>query len=117
MADVRMSMMMHTALYWGKAYEILFKEWPRASTGMYVLALVFVFVLGMLVELLSHYKLVKPGSNYVMAGVVQTIVHAIRVALAFLIMLALMSFNVGVFLVAVAGRTVGYFFFGSGVFR
>ncbi|XP_015873872.3 copper transporter 1 [Ziziphus jujuba] len=110
-------MMMHMTFFWGKNAEILFNKWPGTSTGMYVLALVFIFVLALLVEWLSHCKLIKDGSNHVAAGLVQTFLHAIRVGLAYMVMLAVMSFNVGVFLVAIAGHTVGFFFFGSRVFK
>ena len=48
---------------------------------------------------------------------VQTLLHAIRIGLAYMVMLALMSFNGGVFLVAVAGHAVGFLVFGSRVFR
>ncbi|KAL5580898.1 hypothetical protein UlMin_013340 [Ulmus minor] len=110
-------MMMHMTFFWGKDAEILFSKWPGTRTGMYVLALLFVFVLSALVEWLSHCKLIKPGSTQVGAGLVQTGLHALRIGLAYLVMLAVMSFNVGVFLVAVAGHTVGFLLFGSRAFK
>ncbi|GAV78325.1 Ctr domain-containing protein [Cephalotus follicularis] len=112
-----MMTMMHMTFFWGKNAEILFSGWPGTRTGMYVLALVFIFVLSLLVEWLSHCKLVKPGSNNLVAGVIQTFMHAIRVGLAYLVMLAVMSFNVGVLLVAIAGHGVGFFLFGSRAFK
>ncbi|GAV80567.1 Ctr domain-containing protein, partial [Cephalotus follicularis] len=112
-----MMMMMHMTFFWGKNTEILFSRWPGTRTGMYVLALVFIFVLSLLVEWLSHCKLVKPGSKNLEAGVIQTFMHAIRVGLAYLVMLAVMSFNVGVLLVAIAGHGVGFFLFGSRAFK
>ncbi|KAK3018982.1 hypothetical protein RJ639_003401 [Escallonia herrerae] len=45
---------LHTAFYWGTEAEFLFPGWPGKSPGMYALALVFVFLLAVLVEGLSH---------------------------------------------------------------
>ena len=112
-----MEMMMHMTFYWGKEAEILFSGWPGARSGMYALALIVVFVTGIIVEWLSYCRLIKPGSTHVAAGLVQTLLHAIRIGLAYMVMLALMSFNGGVFLVAVAGHAVGFLVFGSRVFR
>ncbi|KAL5747968.1 hypothetical protein ACOSQ2_025265 [Xanthoceras sorbifolium] len=109
-------MMMHMTFFWGKDSEILFSGWPGTRSGMYALALVFVFVLSFLVEWLSHCKLIRPGSKHVLAGLAQTTLHALRVGLAYLVMLAVMSFNGGVFMVAVAGHTLGFFLFGSRAF-
>lgn len=109
--------MMHMTFFWGKNAEILFSEWPGTSAGMYALALIFVFVLSVLVEWLSHCRLIKPGSPELAAGLIQTMLHAMRVGLAYMVMLAVMSFNAGVFLVAVAGHTVGFLLFGSRVFK
>jgi copper transporter 1 len=82
-----------------------------------VLALIFIFVLSILVEWLSYFHLIKPGPKHVWVGLVQTILHALKVGLAFMVMLAVMSFNVGLFLVAVAGHSVGFLLFRSRVFK
>ncbi|KAF1898885.1 hypothetical protein Lal_00019006 [Lupinus albus] len=98
--------------------EILFDNWPGDKTGMYVLALVFVFLMSFLVEFLSSTRFTKPGSNHLAANsLVQTLLHLLKVGLCYLVMLALMSFNVGVFLVAVIGHAMGFFFFGSNAFK
>lgn len=111
-------MMMHMTFFWGKNAEILFPGWPGYDNlGMYVLALVVVFVLAVLVEWLSACKFIKESSNHVAAGLVQTLMHGIRIGLAYMVMLAVMSFNAGVFLVAVAGHALGFFLFGSRVFN
>ncbi|KAG5566969.1 hypothetical protein RHGRI_002507 [Rhododendron griersonianum] len=106
-------MMMHMTFFWGKNAEILFSGWPGTNSGMYALALTFVFVLSLLVEWLSHGNLIKDGSNQVAVGLVQTLIQAIRVGLAYMLMLAVMSFNGGVFIAAVAGHALGFFLFGS----
>ncbi|XVF05424.1 hypothetical protein REPUB_Repub05bG0171000 [Reevesia pubescens] len=111
-------MMMHMTFFWGKNAEILFSAWPGTRTGMYVLALILVFFLAFLVEWISHSQLIKPGSTrHMAAGLVQTLLHALRIGLAYLVMLAIMSFNGGVFLAAVAGHTLRFLLFGSRVFK
>ncbi|OVA17743.1 Ctr copper transporter [Macleaya cordata] len=114
--DSMSSMSMQMTFYWGKASEILFKGWPGTQTGMYILALIVVFALAMLVEWLSYLEFIKYGWHRVTVGLVQTFKHGIRVGLLYLVMLAVMTFNVGVFIAAVAGHTVGFLFFGSRVF-
>ncbi|KAL3530812.1 hypothetical protein ACH5RR_010134 [Cinchona calisaya] len=111
-------MMMHMTFFWGKNAEILFPGWPGYDNlGMYMLALVVVFMLAFFVEFLSSCKLIKESSNRVAAGSLQTLLHGIRIGLAYMVMLAVMSFNVGVFLVAIAGHAAGFFFFGSRAFN
>ncbi|XP_062085068.1 copper transporter 1-like [Humulus lupulus] len=106
-------MMMHMTFFWGSQAEILFSGWPGSRPGMYALALVFVFFLAVIVEWLSHCRLIKSTGSRVAAGLFQTLLHAVRVGLAYMVMLAIMSFNVGVFLVAIAGHAVGFLIFGS----
>ncbi|XP_030506547.2 copper transporter 1 [Cannabis sativa] len=108
-------MMMHMTFFWGSQAEILFSGWPGSRPAMYALALVFVFFLALIVEWLSHCRLIKPNGSgsRVGAALFQTLLHAVRVCLAYMVMLAIMSFNVGVFLVAVAGHAVGFLIFGS----
>lgn len=116
--DMHDMAMTHMTFFWGKNSEILFEDWPGTNSGgMYALALILVFVLAFLVEFLSHSKLTKDGSNHVVAGVVKTLVHGIRVGLAYLVMLAVMSFNGGVFIVVIIGHAVGFLVFRSGVFK
>ncbi|KAL2901950.1 Copper transporter 6 [Bienertia sinuspersici] len=97
--------------YWGKDGEILFSGWPGTNTSMYAIALVAVFLLALLVEWLagSH-----PGGKSGVGCVIRTLVHALRMGLAYLLMLAIMSFNVGVFVVVILGHALGYWAFGSG---
>ncbi|GAU40685.1 hypothetical protein TSUD_88310 [Trifolium subterraneum] len=106
----KMRGMMHMTFFWGTDALILFDGWPAGNTGHYLLALFMVFAMSILIELLSHTRFVKPNSNPTVAGLVQTLLHVLRVGLAYLVMLALMSFNGGVFLVAVLGHAIGFFF-------
>lgn len=102
-----MGMMMHMTFYWGKDVLVLFSGWPERSLGMYILALIFVFLLGFAVEVLS----ISPqlvGSNSMAALLIQACVYVVRMALAYMVMLSVMSFNLGVFIVAVAGHGAGF---------
>ena len=109
--------MMHLTFFWGTTEELLFSKWPGTNTGMYYVSLLFVFALAVLVEWLSYCRLIRAGASDVVCGLTQTLMHAIRVGLAYLVMLAVMSFNGGVFLVAVAGMLLGSCFLGVGFLR
>ncbi|KAH7553770.1 hypothetical protein ACOSP7_029379 [Xanthoceras sorbifolium] len=109
--------LMHMSFYWGHKAEVLFRGWPGSSPGMYALALVFVFILAVLVEWLNHCDVVKPGANRVAAGFFKTALHAVRSGMSYMVMLSVMSFNGGVFLAAVFGHAFGYLLFGSRVFK
>lgn len=105
----------HMTFFWGAHSEILFDGWPGARSGMYVLALIAVFLLAVLYEWCNHCRLIKRVSRSpnVAVGLVQTALHAIRVGLMYLTMLAVMSFNVGVLIVVILGHAVGFLLFGS----
>ncbi|KAL8141021.1 hypothetical protein V2J09_007042 [Rumex salicifolius] len=112
----RRGMMMHMTFFWGKNTEVLFDGWPgRKGAAMYAACLAVVFFLAVLVEWLSNCRLIKPGTHHVAAGLTRTLMHTLRIGLAYLVMLAVMSFNGGVFLAAVAGHAVGFLIFGSRV--
>ncbi|KAG8371440.1 hypothetical protein BUALT_Bualt13G0087800 [Buddleja alternifolia] len=117
----RRHMMMHMTFFWGKNAEILFDGWPGYDhLGMYVLALAVVFFLALIVEWLSHCNILRQTSasdRSASAGLLQTLMYAVRIGLAYLVMLAVMSFNAGVFLVAIAGHGIGFFLFGSRAFN
>ncbi|KAI3939139.1 hypothetical protein MKX01_002007 [Papaver californicum] len=95
------------------ASEILFKGWPGHQTGMYVLALIIIFAIAMLVEFLAYMEFVKFGLSRIATRILLTVKHGIRIELHYLVMLAVMTFNVGVLIAAVFGHMLGFFFFGS----
>ncbi|KAI3447731.1 hypothetical protein Pfo_004396 [Paulownia fortunei] len=104
-------MAMHMSFFWGKDVVILFSGWPGSGRlGMYILALAAVFVLAMGAEILSVAPSLKPrGLSPVAGAAIHAAVYAVRMALAYFVMLSVMSFNLGVFVVAVAGHAVGSF--------
>ncbi|KAK3409929.1 copper transporter 1 [Eucalyptus grandis] len=101
----------HMTFFWGAHSEILFSGWPGNRSGMYALALLFVFFLCVFVEWLSHCRPFLPDKPGVAAGALRSLLHALRMGLAYLAMLALMSFNGGVFLAAIAGHLIGFMAF------
>ncbi|XP_051120514.1 copper transporter 6-like isoform X2 [Andrographis paniculata] len=105
--------MMHMTFFWGHNTEILFAGFPGyGRAGIYVLALAMVFVVAAAVEWLSATDLLRGLSDHWAAPLLRTALHVVRTGLAYLVMLALMSFNGGVFMAAVAGHGAGFFLFG-----
>ncbi|KAK4748233.1 hypothetical protein SAY87_014819 [Trapa incisa] len=107
----------YTSLFWGHTAEVLFKGWPGDDRGMYALAVIFVFFLAVLVEFLAHAELFGPGASKVAGGLFSTGIYTVRTGVSYMVMLAVMSFNGGIFLAAVGGHAVGYLLFGSRIFK
>ncbi|KAM0953464.1 putative Ctr copper transporter [Dioscorea sansibarensis] len=111
--------MMHMTFFWGKRVQILFTGWPGdQGIGMYLLSLVCVLFVAALVELLSGVsrRVARPNASSI-TGLALTALHAVRIGLAYLVMLAVMSFNVGVLIAAIVGHALGFLFTGSGLFK
>ncbi|KAF3449034.1 hypothetical protein FNV43_RR09758 [Rhamnella rubrinervis] len=111
-----MNMMgMHSSFYWGKDAIILFSGWPNKSLGMYILAVFGVFLLAVIIELLSaSLAAIRTERNPMVAGFRLAVVHGFRMGLAYLVMLSLMSFNLGILIAALVGHAVGFFIFKAG---
>ncbi|KAJ0742901.1 putative Ctr copper transporter [Helianthus annuus] len=101
--------MMHMTFFWGKNVVMLFDDWPNGKLGMYILALVVLFVVAVAIEFLAYFSAVKTRASPIMSGLAHASVHGLRMALAYLVMLAVMSYNIGVFICVVVGHAFGYF--------
>ncbi|KAJ3676695.1 hypothetical protein LUZ60_004107 [Juncus effusus] len=108
---------MHMTFFWGNQVLILFPGWPgNAGIRMYLVSLLFVFCLAALAEVLSAVSTRLASRSSASVAILLSVMHALRVGVAYLVMLAVMSFNVGVFLVAVAGHALGFLLVRSGLF-
>ncbi|XP_031485609.1 copper transporter 6-like [Nymphaea colorata] len=111
--------MMHFALFWGtdSANVILFGGWPGASVGKYVFLLIVIFLGGIITEWLAFLKVKWVEEKPYLSGFLSSLVYGIRMFFANMMMLSLMSFNIGVVILAVLGHGVGYWLFGTCAFR
>ncbi|CAH2069445.1 unnamed protein product [Thlaspi arvense] len=109
--------MMHMTFFWGRKTEVLFDGWPGNNLTMYWICLATIFVLSAATEWVSRLGCMKVGPASFGVGLVQTLVFTVRAGLSYLVMLAVMSFNGGVFLAAMAGFGLGFMFFGSRAFK
>ncbi|WOK94097.1 copper transporter 6-like [Canna indica] len=102
---------------WGNTTDILFPGWPGAAPRMYAAALGAVFCAAALVEWCNHGRPAQLARSSSGAALSSGLVHAARVGLSYVLMLAVMSFDVGVLIAAVLGHAVGFLAFGCAGFR
>uniref|UniRef100_A0A0C9S7Z3 Copper transport protein n=1 Tax=Wollemia nobilis TaxID=56998 RepID=A0A0C9S7Z3_9CONI len=118
-------MQMHMALYWGKTVDLMFSGWSSKTVTQYVLSLAALFVLAFFHQTLSYMRTLyfqpderrenqkgaaRFGTKSMVTSILETVAFACNAATGYLLMLAVMSYNVGVFLVILAGLSVGFFF-------
>ncbi|VFQ97762.1 unnamed protein product [Cuscuta campestris] len=131
--------MMHMTFYWGKNVTVLFDFWKTDSWTSYALTLFVSFLFSVFYQYMEDRRLrfriagssSSPGSNKAnpadaplirsaggrrvsAARMTGALLFGISSAVGYLLMLAIMSFNAGVFIAVVVGLAVGYLFFRSG---
>ncbi|XP_068317153.1 copper transporter 6-like [Pyrus communis] len=94
---------------WGKDVIIVFHDWPNNHLDKYVLALFFIFLLAVAIEILSVLPKHRPSTKPYLSLLGQTSVHTFRTGLAYLIMISVMSFNIEILIAALASHAVGFF--------
>ncbi|XP_015087534.2 copper transporter 1-like [Solanum pennellii] len=104
-----MNMVMQMNFFWGKDVTILFKGWPNNNLGMYILSLFSVFFMAFGIEIMSMGPIMINKSPIRAVGIIQSgIYYTLRMVLVYFVMLAVMSFNIGIFIVAILGHGLGY---------
>ncbi|KAK7283160.1 hypothetical protein RIF29_12499 [Crotalaria pallida] len=126
--------MMHMTFYWSKNVTLLIDSWKTDSWTSYLLSLVACFVVSVFYQYLENRRIrlrllasgkPSPASEIqvpllrrkLLAGdkvkVGGAVLFGVSSAIGYLLMLAVMSFNGGVFVVIVVGLAVGHFVFRS----
>lgn len=123
--------MMHMTFYWGKQATVLFDEWKTQTWLAYSLTLLAMFLFAAfheyVVDLRSRFvkaskaksasglraPLLRQRSIKYASKMIESLLFGVNAGLGYLLMLAVMSFNGGIFIAVVLGFVVGYFFFRS----
>lgn len=122
--------MMHMTLYWGKQVTLLFDSWKTDSWFSYSLTLLACILFASFYQYLEdrriRFKSLASATNPAYSAAVpllekmrrskpakiaSAVLFGVNSAIGYLLMLAIMSFNGGVFLAIVSGLTAGYLIF------
>ncbi|XP_051119283.1 copper transporter 5.1 [Andrographis paniculata] len=132
--------MMHMTFYWGKNVTILFDSWKTDSWVSYALSLLALFLFSLFYQYMEDRRLrfrllalskrpPPPQSQTQSLGIpllggaagkwapwrfAGAILFGVNSAIGYFLMLAIMSFNAGVFVAVVVGLGVGYLLFRGG---
>ncbi|KAL1315361.1 hypothetical protein HN51_042128 [Arachis hypogaea] len=134
--------MMHMTLYWGKKVTLLFDSWKTESWPSYSMSLLACLVVAALYQYLENrrIRLRLAGERRLapVAAAIQTplmgwkisrdkaklggkligsVLFGVNSGIGYLLMLAIMSFNGGVFVAIVLGLSIGHLLFRSEVFE
>ncbi|XP_057467504.1 copper transporter 5.1-like [Actinidia eriantha] len=120
--------MMHMTMYWSKEVTLFFDWWRTDLWPSYALSLLACFLFSVYYQYLEDRRLrFNSAADRLSHPLLSKIVHprlprrlasaalfGFNTAIGYLLMLAVMSFNGGVFLAVVLGISVGYFLFRAG---
>lgn len=127
--------MMHMTFYWGRKVTLMFDSWKTDSWSGYAISLFICFLIALSYQYLEdrriQFKLISSpssphnfttllhpklaaGGRWSPARFAGAILFGINASIGYLLMLAVMSYNGGVFLAVVVGLAVGYLLFRSG---
>ncbi|CAI9755759.1 unnamed protein product [Fraxinus pennsylvanica] len=133
--------MMHMTFYWGKKVTILFDSWKTDSWTSYLLSLLACFLVSVFYQYMEdrrlRFKLLSAKTQKSPSGSADlnspllfskftsrggkwasrfagAILFGVDSAIGYLLMLAIMSFNAGVFIAVVVGLAIGYLVFRCG---
>ncbi|KAJ0983801.1 hypothetical protein J5N97_002157 [Dioscorea zingiberensis] len=121
--------MMHMTFYWGKTVTILFDSWRTDSWGSYALSLIALFLVSAFYQYMEGLRirfkilakskapssppsaqiplLFPPRAAPIHARLFAAVIFGLNSAIGYLLMLAVMSFNGGVFVAVIVGLAAG----------
>ncbi|GAB2222871.1 hypothetical protein Droror1_Dr00017002 [Drosera rotundifolia] len=133
--------MMHMTFYWGKSVTVLFDFWRTSTWTDYALTLLACSLFSFFYQYLEHHRIqllnrtatssskttdstsltapliegasVKLGGSVRVMRFSSAVLFGVNSAIGYMLMLAVMSFNGGVFVAIVVGLTVGHLVFRS----
>lgn len=135
--QIKLAKMMHMTFYWGIKATILFDFWKTDSWLSYILTLIACFVFSAFYQYLENRRvqfkslsstrhpppprsssgvsapLIPKSGTRSAAKAASVLLFGVNAAIGYLLMLAAMSFNGGVFIAIVVGLTAGYAVFRS----
>lgn len=131
---------MHMTFYWSKEVTLLIDAWKTTTWTSYSLTLLACFIVPAFYQYLEDLrvrlriassagkaassdpnetpllraKLAGAGGKFSVVKLAGAVIFTVNSAIGYLLMLAVMSYNGGVFVAIVLGLAIGYLFFRSG---
>ncbi|XP_050366877.1 copper transporter 5.1 [Argentina anserina] len=129
--------MMHMTFYWSRQVTLLFDSWKTTTWLGYALTLLACLIVPAFYQYLEDLRVrvrlaslpstaedpiqitllqgkLGPGGRFSAVKLAGAAIFAVNSAIGYMLMLAVMSFNGGVFVAIVVGLAVGYLLFRSG---